>query len=115
MGLERHDDHGRDLRDRHPVPADSDCAGLVGLAAAMCARVVQETFELAREREEGKVAHLQIKCDDCGATCWTKGYIEEVTNAVIYNEDDPLEDACEHIQQGGAWTVINEEYDDGGL
>jgi hypothetical protein len=58
------------------------------------------------------MASLQIKCVTCGHTCWTHGYVEPDTNATVFDENDPLEDGCVHMQNGEAVDTIGEEYDD---
>jgi hypothetical protein len=58
------------------------------------------------------MSQLQIKCNECGATCWTSGYVEPDTNAVVLNENDSYEDGCEHLKNGGEFVIIDEEYDD---
>ena len=53
--------------------------------------------------------NYQIECDICGARCWTRGEYESDTNAVVLDDNDPLDDACEHIRDGGSFTIIDEE------
>ena len=50
----------------------------------------------------------QVECELCPATCWVRGK-EEPDGAVIFDENDPMEDACEHIQAGGDFFIIDEE------
>jgi len=55
---------------------------------------------------------LQIQCSVCGVKCWTRGTIEDDINAVAFDENDPMEDDCEHIKNGADFTVIDQEADD---
>jgi hypothetical protein len=54
----------------------------------------------------------QYKCDICGQTGWAKGWEEFDTNAAGLLDSEPLDDACEHIQNGGSYTLIDTEYDE---
>lgn len=54
----------------------------------------------------------QLKCTVCGVTCWAKGWDEPDTNSAGADENDPLEDACEHILAGGDWEIIDTSTDD---
>lgn len=54
----------------------------------------------------------QYKCKVCCATGWARGYYEPDTNAGGICEDDPMEDACEHIKAGGDYDLIDQEYED---
>lgn len=61
--------------------------------------------------------NYQIECDDCHATCWVRGSAEEPdTNAVVIDEEDLADaDVCEHIMNGGEYTIIDAElvFDEG--
>jgi hypothetical protein len=54
----------------------------------------------------------KYKCTICGATGWARGWSEDDINAAGLDDNDPLEDACEHINAGGDYTLIDTEYDD---
>ena len=51
----------------------------------------------------------EIQCNVCSARCWTRGVYESDTDAVVLDDNDPLEDGCEHMRDGGDFTIIDEE------
>jgi hypothetical protein len=53
--------------------------------------------------------NYQIRCVVCGAKCWTRGDYESDTNACVLDDNDPLDDACEHIKAGGDYEIVDEE------
>lgn len=53
----------------------------------------------------------QIKCPVCGATCWTRGWEEPDDIAAGLCDSNLLADACEHIQAGGDYSIIDTEYE----
>lgn len=55
---------------------------------------------------------FKYRCTQCGATGWAKGWEEPDVNAAGINDDDPMEDACEHIRAGGNYELVDREYDD---
>lgn len=55
---------------------------------------------------------FKYKCDVCEATGWASGWQENDTNAAGLYDDDPLEDACEHIKAGGTYTLVDSEYEE---
>lgn len=52
-----------------------------------------------------------IQCDICGHRCWTKGHEETDTNAIVLDDNDPLDEGCEHMKAGEAVTIIEWEHD----
>lgn len=50
----------------------------------------------------------------CGASVWVCGTYEEDTNATVLDDNDPLDEACEHIKAGDYEIVDSEpeEFDD---
>lgn len=54
----------------------------------------------------------QCKVPTCKATGWAGGYYEPDTNAGGINDNDPMEDACEHIKAGGDYSLIDQEEED---
>lgn len=59
---------------------------------------------------------LAVKCrcanPDCGQEFWASGWEEPDVNAMGVRDDDPMEDACAHVQSGGSYTIVDSEYDD---
>lgn len=55
---------------------------------------------------------LKYKCSVCGATGWSRGWSEDDTNAAGIDENDPMEDACQHIKNGGDYELVDLEYED---
>jgi hypothetical protein len=54
----------------------------------------------------------QIRCDECGATSWHKCHTyEEDTGAQELDDRYPLDEACQHIQDGGGYTILDTEED----
>ena len=51
-----------------------------------------------------------LKCHICGCTCWADGEDDPDTNSCEIGE---IDDACEHIAQGGDYEIIDCEYPDG--
>jgi hypothetical protein len=63
-------------------------------------------------RSERGIMNALIMCNECGAKVWTHGEEEDDINAFILDENDPLEDGCEHMKNGHEVTVIETNYDD---
>lgn len=56
---------------------------------------------------------VHVRCDQCGEKFWAKGYSDEdVGISAAVSEDDPMDDACECIRDGGSFTVIDSEYEE---
>ncbi len=53
---------------------------------------------------------FKYQCTKCAATGWAKGWEEFDTNAAGLDDNDPLEDACEHIRAGGDYSLIDQDY-----
>ena len=55
----------------------------------------------------------KYKCKEPGCECtgWARGWDEPDVNAGGICEDDPMEDACEHIRNGGDYDLVDSEYD----
>lgn len=53
-----------------------------------------------------------LRCNACKAECWAAGVEDPDTNAVEIKETDSLEDACDHLKDGGDYTIIDQEYED---
>lgn len=55
--------------------------------------------------------NYQIECDICHALCWVGGEYEEDTGALVIDEDAlaDSDEACEHLQEGGGYTVADAE------
>jgi hypothetical protein len=44
---------------------------------------------------------------------WVRVIADEPdTNAIVLDENDPWPDACQHILDGGEYTIAETEYDD---
>lgn len=56
--------------------------------------------------------HLRCTHLDCAVTCWVRGDHEFDTNATVIDDNDPMEDACEHIKAGDYEIVDSEAIDD---
>ena len=55
--------------------------------------------------------NVLCKCEVCGATWWARGYAEpDVGIFGAACEDDPMEEACEHVKAGGGFVVVDSEY-----
>ncbi len=55
----------------------------------------------------------RIVCCVCGMSLWVRVIADEPdTNAIVLDENDPWPDACQHILDGGEYTIAETEYDD---
>jgi hypothetical protein len=55
---------------------------------------------------------FKYKCNVCGATGWARGWSEPDVNAAGLCDDNPMEDACEHIKAGGDYELVDQEYEE---
>lgn len=53
--------------------------------------------------------NYEVICSQCGGSIWTRGYEEGDTNALVLDERDPWPDACEHLINGGDFTIGRSE------
>lgn len=54
-----------------------------------------------------------VTCDKCGEHIWVRGSDDPDTNSVDLNENDSAwDEACEHIKNGGPYTIGDSEADD---
>lgn len=57
--------------------------------------------------------HFKVVCNVCGEWIWVSGSEERDTGAVNLKENAlSWADACEHIQNGGDYTISDSEIDD---
>jgi hypothetical protein len=56
--------------------------------------------------------NYEIICCQCGHAFWTRGTEEEDTNALVLDESDPWDDACEHVKAGGDYRIGRSEAED---
>lgn len=56
---------------------------------------------------------FEIICAICHSSIWVRGDFEWDTNALSLSERDwHWEEACQHIKDGGIYTIGGTEYDD---
>ena len=55
---------------------------------------------------------FHVRCVTCNHTCWIGGEEEADTNAFSPDEQDLVDEGCEHLREGGDFIVFESETED---